>query len=137
GVIDALTQTCAGVLKDLLDSHRIARLPLSGRTQRELSGQAPEALDPMLHALAQEPFDCAQDFSRVLLLASRRMRRTGSTVILTTHLTPVLADAVTALGRMGPHTRFILVTAQAMNDQQEKLMRLLAASGVETEHVQA
>ena len=137
GVIDALTQTCAGVLKDLLDSHRIARLPLSGRTQRELSGQAPEALDSMLHALAEEPFDCAQDFSRVLLLASRRMRRTGSTVILTTQLTPVLADAVTALGRMGPHTRFILVTAQAMSDQQEKLMRLLAASGVETEHVQA
>ena len=137
GVIDVLEETCAGVLKSLLDSHRIARLPLSGRTQRELSGQAPEALDPMLHALAQEPFDCAQDFSRVLLLASRRMRRTGSTVILTTQLTPVLADAVTALGRMGPHTRFILVTAQAMSDQQEKLMRLLAASGVETEHVQA
>ena len=136
-VIDAITETCAGVLKSLLDSHRIARMPLSGKTQRELSGQAPEALDSMLHALAQEPFDSAQDFSRVLLLASRRMRRTGSTVILTTQLTPVTADAVTALSRMGPHTRFILVTAQDMSDQQEKLLRLLAASGVETEHVTA
>lgn len=137
GVIDALTQTCAGVLKSLLDSHRIARLPLSGRTQRELSGQAPEALDAMLHALAQEPFDSAQDFTRVLLLASRRMRRTGSTVILTSHLTPGIADAIIALSRMGPHTRLILVTAQATSDQQEKLLRLLAASGVETEHVPA
>ena len=136
-VIDALLETCAGVLKSLLDSCRITRLPLSGRAQRELNGQAPEALDPMLHAIAQEPFDRVQDFSRVLLLASRRMRRTGSTVILTTRLTPVLADAVIALNRMGPHTRFILITAQGVTDQQDKLIRLLTASGVETEHVQA
>lgn len=136
-VIDALTETCAGVLKSLLDNCRIARLPLSGQAQRELSGQTPEALDPILHALAQEPFDSVQDFSRVLLLASRRMRRTGSTVILTTKLTPSLADHITALSRMGPHTRLILVTARDMTDQHEKLLRLLAAFGVETEHVQA
>lgn len=136
-VIDALTETCAGVLRSLLDSHRIARLPLSGSAQRELSGQSPEALDDMLHALAQEPFAGAQDFERVLLHASRRMRRTGSTVILTTRLTPAIADAVAALSRMGPHTRFTLVTASAPGEQQDKLLRLLASGGVETEHIQA
>lgn len=136
-VIDALTETCAGILKSLLDSHRIARMPLSSRAQRELSGQNPDALDEMLHALAQEPFSDAQDFARVLLLASRRMRRTGSTVILTTHLTPAVADAAAALCRMGPHTRFILVTAGAISEQQEKLLRLLACGGVETEHIPA
>lgn len=134
-VIDALTETCAGVLEHLLAGGRIARMPLSGDVPRELSGQSSEALDAMLHALAEESFTRPADFSRVLLLASRRMRRTGSTVILTTQLSPAVADAVIALGRMGPHTRFTLVTCGALSESQEKLLHLLGTSGVETEHV--
>ncbi|MDO5298723.1 MAG: DUF58 domain-containing protein [Clostridia bacterium] len=136
-VIDALTETSAGVLKALLDARHIARLPLSGSEMRELSGQEPEALPGMLSALAQERFAGPADFSSVLLLASRRMRRTGSTAIVTARLTPAIADAVIALGRMGPHTRFTLVTAGPLGEAQDKLMRLLEASGIETEHVPA
>lgn len=131
-MIDALTETCAGVLKSLLDAGRIARLPLAGDAYRELSGQAAEALDPMLHALAQESFTKHTDFARMLISASRRMRRTGTTAILTTRLTPMIADAAIALGRMGPHTTFMLITAGAPDEQQEKLLYLLRASGVET-----
>lgn len=131
-MIDALTETCAGVLKDLLDSGRIARLPIAGDTHRELSGQTSEALDPMLHALAQESFTRQTDFARMLLTASRRMRRTGSTAILTARLTPVIADVVISLGRMGPHTCFMLVASGAPDEQQEKLLHLLRMSGVET-----
>ncbi|MDO5379057.1 MAG: DUF58 domain-containing protein, partial [Clostridia bacterium] len=85
--IDALCETCAGSLKELLDAGHIARLPLSGETQRELSGQDAAALPAMLTALAQERFLRPIDFTRVLLLASRRMQRTGSTAIITTRLT--------------------------------------------------
>ncbi len=133
--VDALTETCAGVLAALLDQHRIARLPLSGDQARELSGQEPQALPAMLQALAQQPFDTPCDFARVLLLASRRMQRTGSTAILTACLTPQVAEHIIALSRMGPKTRVYLVAPQPLAQQQEQLLHLLATCGVETEHV--
>jgi len=136
-MIDALTETCAGVLKTLLDAGRIARLPLEGNAHRELSGQTSEALDPMLHALAQESFAKQTDFARVLMSASRRMRRTGSTAIITARLTPQIADVIIALGRMGPHTSLMLIATGAPDEQQEKLLYLLRASGVETAVVHA
>lgn len=135
--IDALCETCAGVLEGLLSEGHIARLPLSGETQRELSGQDIPALSAMLTALAQERFSRPVDFSRVLLLSSRRMRRTGSTAIITTRLTPAVADAAIALRRMGPHTRFTLITANPLTGSQEKLLGLLMTSGVEITTVSA
>lgn len=135
--IDTLCETCAGLLKALLEEGHIARLPLSGETQRELSGQDASALPSMLLALAQERFSRPVDFSRVLVLASRRMRRTGSTAILTTCLTPAVADAAIALRRMGPHTRFTLVTTGPLTGSQEKLLRLLLTCDVEITTVSA
>ncbi len=135
GMIDALTETCAGVLKSLLDARRIARLPLSGDHPRELSGQEPQALSPMLRALAQESFSRPSDFARVLLLASRRMRRTGSTAILTANLTPHIADAVIALSRMGPRTRVYLIAPGALSQEQAQLVHLLETCEIETHHV--
>ena len=137
GMIDALTETCAGVLKSLLDARRIARLPLSGDHPRELSGQEPQALAPMLRALAQESFTRPSDFARVLLLASRRMRRTGSTAILTANLTPHIADAVIALSRMGPRTRVYLIAPGALSQEQAQLVHLLETCDIETHHVSA
>lgn len=133
--VDALCETCAGVLKSLLDSHRIARLPLTGDHPRELSGQEPHALAPMLRALAQESFSRPADFSRVLLLASRRMRRTGSTAVITASLTPSIADAVIALSRMGPRMRVYLVAPQSLTKEQSQLLHLLQTCSVSTQHV--
>lgn len=135
GMIDALTETCAGVLEALLDSHRLARLPLSGDHPRELSGQEPQALAPMLRALAQESFSRPSDFSSVLLLASRRMRRTGSVAVLTANLTPHIADAVIALSRMGPRMRVDLIAPGALLPEQQQLLHLLETCGIETHHV--
>ena len=133
--IDALTETCAGVLQALLDHYRIARLPLSGDQTREFSGQEPQALSPMLCALAQEHFSRPSDFSRVLLLASRRMRRTGSTAIITAALSPKLADAIIALARMGPRTRVYLIASDTLTTEQAQLLHLLESCGVSTQHV--
>lgn len=136
-LIDALEETCAGTLRALLAHERLTHLPLSGETQRELSGQNAEALPGMLRALAQERFARAADFSRVLWLSARRTRRTGSIAIVSAELTPAIADAAIALSRMGPHTRFTLVTCAAPDDAQRSLLHLLAASGLETAHVKA
>ena len=132
-MIDALTEACAGVVKSLLDEQRIVCLPLMGDAPRELRGQNPDVLAAMLEALAQERFSHQDDFTRALLLASRRMHRTGSAVILSSRLTPPIADAAIALSRMGPCIRFTLVASAAPSAGQEKLLALLRLSGVETD----
>lgn len=134
-IIDALTETTAGILKSLLDSQRIVRMPLTGSQSVEFSGQQSECLPQMLAALARESFSMRTDFVRMLLLSSRRMRRTGSTVILSSRLTPAIADTVIALGRMGPHTRFVLISSSGTTKTQNQLMHLLESSDIETELV--
>lgn len=136
-MVDVLTESCAGILKRLLEDGHTTRLPLSGRTLREYSGQNSEALPDMLRALAQEPFDGAPEFARVIWDSARRMQRTGSTVLLSCDLTPAIADAAIAISRMGPHTRFTLVTAGDATPDQRKLLDLLLASGLEATHISA
>ena len=110
-------------------------MPLSGDHPRELSGQQLQALSPMLHALAQESFARPADFVRVLMLASRRMRRTGSTAIFTAALTAPVADAIIALSRMGPRTRVYFIAPAALTTEQEQLVHLLQTCSVEVEHI--
>lgn len=133
-VVDLLTESAAGVIKALLEAAHPVRMPLCGKVEREIAGQEPAALSSMLEALALEPFDVPVDFCRVLMLAARRMRRTGATVILSSRLTPRMADAIIALSRMGPRTQFMLVTQQEVSEQQDKLIRLLLSSGVQASH---
>ncbi len=133
--IDTLTECCAGVLEALLDAGHAVRMPLSSTGTREVSGVGSESLAAMRRELALESFSAPPEFSRILALASRRMHRTGSTAILTTRLTPHVADDVIALSRMGPHTYFYLVTPAPLSAQQEKLLHLLIASGVESRHI--
>ena len=130
--IDLLTESCAGVCKVLLEAGHAVRLPLSGKENREISGLNAESLQKMLHALSTQPFEGPEEFSRVLALSARRMRRTGSTAILTTRLTPRIADSVIALSRMGPHTYFYLIRAGETTPEQQQLLSLLLASGVES-----
>ena len=136
-LIDALTEACAGTLKSLLESGRAVRLPLPSSGQGEFSGHDAQALPAMLHALAGAGYSETTDFSRVLWLASRRMQRTGSTAILTTRLTPAVADAAISLSRMGSKMRFTLVTAGELSEEEAQLLHLLLASGLETAHIRA
>jgi len=136
-MIDALTESAAGILKNLLDNRRLVRLPLSGNHPVELSGQESDRLPYMLTALAQESFSHSSDFVRILMLSSRRMQRTGSAAVLSSRLFPSMADMLISLSKMGPHIRFVLVCCGEPGDTQKQLLRLLESSGIETELVQA
>jgi hypothetical protein len=63
------------------------------------------------------------------------MRTTGSTVIVTSRLTPRIADMALALMRMGPRLQFTLVTDGRISEQQDKLMHLLRANGADAHHI--
>ena len=130
--VDLLCEACAGVAKVLLEEGHAVRMPLSGADSREISGIGGESLHKFLHALATQAFSGPEEFSRVLALSSRRMHRTGSTAIMTTRLTPHLADDVIALSKMGPHTYFYLVRTGETTREQHTLLSLLSASGVES-----
>ena len=132
--VDALTEGCAGVIRLLLEERHAVHFPLPGKGARELTGERMEAFDGMRYALASERFAGKSSFARTLYTAARRMRRTGSVVILSTTLTPAVADAAIALRRTGPRTRFYLYTASEPTQEQSKLLHLLASSDVETEH---
>lgn len=134
---DAMTEACAGVLKRLLEDGHTACLPLSGENPREISGQNAQALPDMLRLLAQERFTRAPDFARVIGSSARRMRRTGAVVLFSSELTPAIADAAIAIARMGPHTRFSLITAGEATDTQRRLLALLLSSGLEASHTRA
>lgn len=136
-LIDALTEGCAGTIESLLQAGRMTRLPLELSGQGELAGQGMESFDAMRRALAAAGYNRQDDFARVLLLASPRMRRTGSVAVFSTRLTPSIADAALALSRMGARMRYTLVTAGETTEEQAKLLNLLRVSGVETLHVKA
>lgn len=136
-LIDALTEGCAGTIESLLQAGRMTRLPLELSGQGELAGQGMESFDAMRRALAAAGYNRQDDFARVLLLASPRMRRTGSVAVFSTRLTPAIADAALALSRMGARMRYTLVTAGETTEEQAKLLNLLRVSGVETLHVEA
>ena len=136
-LVDVLAEACAGTLKSLLEAGRATHLPLSPSGQGEFSGHDAQALPAMLRAVAAAGYSETTDFSRVLWLASRRMQRTGSTAILTTRLTPAVADAAIALSHMGSKMRFTLVTAGEPSEEEAQLLHLLFASGLETAHIRA
>lgn len=130
--VDALTEGCAGVARLLLEDARPVRLPLAGK--QELGASSAHELNGIRDALARQPFTGRPDFARTLYAAAQRMRRAGAAVILTTSLTPAVADAAIALARTGPATRFCLYTEGEPDEEQRKLLRLLLVSGVETAH---
>lgn len=132
--VDALTEGCAGVVRLLLEAGHPTRLPLPGKGDRELSGERAQAFSGFQTALACASYDRASDFARVLYRAARRVRRPGAIVVLTSRLTPAITDAAIALRRTGPRLRFMLYTPSILSAGQAKLLRLLAASDVETVH---
>ena len=136
-LIDALTEACAGTIESLLQAGRTTCLPLDALGQGELSGQSMQAFDPMRRAIASAGYNRQDDFARALLLASPRMRRTGSVAIFSTRLSPAIADAAIALSRMGARIRYTLVTMDEPDEEQQKLLDLLRISGLEAVHLHA
>ncbi len=137
-MIDALTEGCAGIVKRMLDDGHPVHLSLNA--SRELVIKQHHEFLSIQRLLAQVASEVAQsmdnsaDFARELVSAARRIRRTGSIVLLTSRLTPVTADAVIALRRIGTPTRLMLFTEGPLSDEQQKLFHLLQISDVETVH---
>ena len=107
-LMDALLETAASCISAARQNEYTLLLPLSGPDGMQLSSQMDMPL--VLECLARVRFSAEDDFAQVLSMESRRLRRTGATIIVTTRLTGETVDRMIHLRRMGPTLRVYLIT---------------------------
>lgn len=112
-VRDAICDTAASVAQVALQNGAPIRMPLLSDTPVDISCSKPEEIAMVRDALARCTFDGAEAFERVLMMETRRMRKTGSTAIVTSRLNPALADMALRMRRMGPKVRVIAVADES------------------------
>ena len=110
---DALCETAASVVLRQMRGDHPVRLPLLGK--RPVEYDKSMGAPALLEELARLDFSQSERFERVLLLETRRMRRTGATVVITSRLNSTLADMIIRIRRMGPSVRLYLVTFSPEN----------------------
>ncbi len=108
-VRDALCETAVAAARLQMADGSPVRLPLYGERANEFSSDGAGNLTLLQEMLAAQTFRRGEDFSRVLSMELKRMRRTGATIIITTRLTAQVVDAVISIRRMGPSARLYLV----------------------------
>lgn len=107
-VRDSLLETAASVVAHQLHSDHGVRLPLQGAHPVEFEKSM--GLPLLLEDLARLDFSEADRFERVLLLETRRLRKVGSTVIVSARLNSNMVDMMIRMRRMGPYVRLYLIT---------------------------
>ncbi len=105
---DALCETAASVVLRQMRGDHPVRLPILGKRPMEYDKSM--GTPALLEELARLDFSQSERFERVLLLETRRMRRTGATVIITSRLNSTVADMIIRIRRMGPFVRLYLAT---------------------------
>ena len=113
-----------------LDAGAPVRMPLLAAEPDDVSVSKQEELPLVLEALARCKFDGATGFERLLQLETRRMRRTGSTAVITSRMNPVIADMILRIRRMGPKVR-VLLAADGADPAIAALTRRLMRNDVE------
>lgn len=130
-VRDSLCDMAASVCKALLESGADIHMPLAGTPPESVWLHKGDPLPLPLTALARMNFSGRTSFDRVLYMESQRMRRSGSTVVLTSALTVAGADLIARMRRLGPVVRVYLFAAGALGEAQRLLVEQLSANDVE------
>lgn len=133
---DAICEAAASVALAALQEGAPVRMPLLTDTPTDINAAGQEDLAYVLNALGRCAFDGAQEFERVLLLETRRMRRTGSTAIITSRMNPMIADMILRIRRMGPRVR-VLIAADVEDEGIALLVHRLMRNDVEVMPISA
>ena len=107
---DTLCETALSVAEMQSRGETPVRAPLYGTQMFEYLSDRKGNTATLAEMLARQSFTGGVDFSRVLNLELRRMRRTGATVIITARLSADTVEAVKHIRRMGPTVRLYYVT---------------------------
>lgn len=132
-VRDALLETAASIMQQSTVTGHPARLPIHGEHPMELDKGM--GMPMILEALARVDFSAADRFERVLQLELRRMRKVGSTVVISARLNSRMVDAMLSMRRMGPCVRLYLVTFTPEAEDMLPMISRLQSMGVEVCYV--
>lgn len=132
---DALCEAAASLASCQLDNGHNVRMPLNGETYLEGVGSSANDLPAIQRVLALCDFGGDPAFERVLMLETRRLRRTGATAIFTSRLSPIIVDVIEQIRRMGPCVRVIFVYVQDPTDDETLLLHRLESLGIEVETI--
>ncbi len=124
-VRDAITEAAASVAAAALSAGAPVRMPLLADPPQDVKADKPEEIHAVTDALGRLTFNAAQQFERVLLLETRRLRRAGSTTIVTSRMNPIIADMVLRIRRMGPKVRVLLAADCEREDVAQVVTRLM------------
>lgn len=130
---DALLETAASVMQQNIQTEHPAKLPIHGDHPIELDRGM--GLPVILEALARVDFSAPDKFDRMLMLEMRRMRKVGSTVIISARLNSRMVDVMVAMRRMGPTMRLYLVTFDPDDPTKLPLISKLQSAGIEVCYV--
>lgn len=130
---DTLLETAASVVQHQMTHDNPVRLPLQGNHPTEFEKSM--GLPVLLEELARLDFSQTDRFERVLLLETRRMRRTGATVIITARLNSLVVDMLVRIRRMGPFVRLYLVTFSPDDPQMLPMISKLQQNTIEVCYV--
>ena len=111
-------------------------LPLYGEVNDEFSSTSAADTIHLAEQLALISFNSTADFSDLLALELRRMRRTGATAVITAQLTAEIVEAVCQMRRAGPSVRLCLVTMSPDAPQDRPYVARLQQHSVEVCYVQ-
>lgn len=131
---DAICEAAASLASAALEQGAPVRMPLLGADPTDVTVSKGEELPQVLDALGRCAFDGSEAFERVLMLETRRLRRTGSTAIVTSRMNPAIADMILSIRRMGPKVR-VLLASQANDEDREALVRRLRRNDVEVTQI--
>ncbi len=132
-VKDALLETAASIMAESTRTGHPARLPLLGRHPIELDKGM--GMPAILESLAHVDFSADEPFERVLHLEMRRMRRVGSTIVISARLNSRMVDVMSSMRRMGPYVRLYLVTFTPEDPPLLPMVSRLQNAGVEVCYV--
>ncbi len=130
---DALLETAASVMQQNIQTEHPAKLPVHGDHPIELDKGM--GMPVILEALSRVNFTAPDKFDRMLMLEMRRMRKVGSTVIISARLNSRMVDVMVAMRRMGPTMRLYLVTFDPDDPAKLPLISKLQSAGIEVCYV--
>ena len=130
---DTLVETAAAVVGHQVRGDHPVRMPLLG--SRPIEFEKSMGLPFLLDELARLDFSQTDKFERVLLLETRRMRKTGATAIITARLNSNVVDMIVRIRRMGPEVRLYLCTFTPEDPQVLPLVSKLQQNRVEVCYV--
>lgn len=107
---DTLCETALSVAEIQAGADTPVRVPLYGEQAGEFYSARSGGVSRLPEMLARQSFAGGTEFHRVLNLELRRMRRTGATVIITSHIDAAVVEGVKHIRRMGPSARLYYVT---------------------------